>query len=171
MRKTGMAALLLPMAMMLTIPAVDAAEIRDISAEELAALLHDAGYRASVGRDLQDDPMVTSSAAGARYSILMYGCEQDRCKSLHFSVGFDLTNGSSLQVVNAWNRDNRYGNAWLDDENDPWLELDLDLEGGGTLNQVAEYIVLWDSLLGQFQTLIYQPAEEMPEVPVSHTRA
>jgi hypothetical protein len=139
-------------------PAVHAAEIDRIGGDQLVDLVADAGYRATPGRDNQGDPMVSSSAAGATFTIYMYGCEEDRCKSLQFRAGFDLADGISLERINAWNRDKRYGSAYLDDENDPWLQMDLDLEGGATTGQVTEYVELWDTLLGQFQTFIY--AEE-----------
>lgn len=142
-------------------PAALAAEtgrIDRVGGEQLAELVADAGYRATPGRDGQGDPMVSSSAAGANYTIYMYGCEEDRCKSLQFIAGFDLADGIGLQRINAWNRDKRYGSAYLDDEEDPWLQMDLDLEGGATTGQVTEYVELWDTLLGQFQAFIY--AEE-----------
>lgn len=163
MRRSGMTVLAMAAAMVLAMPAAGAAEIHDISGEELAELLRKAGYRATVERDSEGDPMVTSSAAGAQYNIIMYGCQQDRCKSLQFRAGFDLPDGGSLANVDAWNREKRYAKAWLDDEVDPWLELDLDLEGGGSLGQVGDYIELWDASLGQFQTHIYQQADEAPE--------
>jgi hypothetical protein len=158
-----MAALPLVAALALATPAAAAAEIRDISGEELAGLLRKAGYRATVGRDSGGDPMVTSSAAGAQFSIMMYDCQEDRCKSLQFGAGFDLADGGSLANVNAWNRDKRYAKAWLDDEVDPWLELDLDLEGGGSLELVGDYIELWDAALGQFQTHVHQQVDPASE--------
>jgi len=135
--------------------AAQAGEIDRIGGEQLADLVADAGYRATPGRDSQGDPMVSSSAAGANYTIYMYDCEEDRCSSLQFLAGFDLADGIALERINAWNRDKRYGSAYLDDENDPWLQMDLDLEGGATTGQVTDYVELWDTLLGQFQTFIY----------------
>src|SRR5690606_13260757 len=113
-----------------TMSAAHAAEgdrIDSIDVEQLAGLLADAGYRATAGRDGEGDPMLSSSAAGANFNIYMYGCESERCKSLQFIAGFDLADGITLQRINEWNRDKRYGSAYLDDEDDLWLQMDLDL--------------------------------------------
>ncbi|GAB3733920.1 YbjN domain-containing protein [Luteimonas pelagia] len=135
--------------------AADTTVIRDISGQDVARMVEGAGYRAELGEDGVGDPMITSSAAGANYYIYMYGCEDGRCDSLQFRAGFDLDDGISAARVNEWNRERRYGKAWMDEENDPWIELDLDLEGGATGAQVVSYVELWDTLLGQFQTFIY----------------
>lgn len=134
--------------------AAEGGRIDSIDVEQLAELLAEAGYRATPGRDGEGDPMLSSSAAGANFNIYMYGCEGDRCKSLQFIAGFDLADGIAPQRINKWNRDKRYGSAYLDDEDDPWLQMDLDLEGGSSTGQFKEYAELWDTLLGQFQVFI-----------------
>jgi hypothetical protein len=144
-------------AAMPVVHAAEAGRIDRVGGEQLADLLAEAGYRATVGRDGEGDPMVSSSAAGANFSIYMYGCEDESCNSLQFIAGFDLADGIALQRINAWNRDKRYGSAYLDDEDDPWLQMDLDLEGGSSTGQLTEYVELWDTLLGQFQTFIQAP--------------
>jgi hypothetical protein len=133
----------------------EAGTINDISGQELAGIMEDAGYRAVLGTDDLGDPMVTSAASGAKFQILMYGCDAGRCDSLQFNAGFDMEAGIDHARVNEWNRERRFGNAWIDEERDPWLELDLDLEGGATAAQVRDYVELWDALLGQFQAFIY----------------
>ena len=133
-------------------PAAYGTEVASLDGAHLAKLVADAGYRAQLDRDGEDDPMVRSAAAGVNFQVYMYGCdEQDRCNAIHFNAGFDLDDGTTLEKVNEWNRLKRYGKAWLDEEGDPWLELDLALAGGGTEAQVREYVKLWDTLLGEFQ--------------------
>jgi hypothetical protein len=66
-----------------------------------------------------------------------------------------MVDGVELSRVNAWNSGHRFGFAWTDDERDPWLQLDLDLEGGASAAQVRAYVEMWDMLLGQFQAFLY----------------
>ena len=47
---------------------------------------------------------------------------------------------ATLRVVNEWNRKKRFTKAYLDDDGDPTLEMDLDLEGGVTEGRVRDGI-------------------------------
>jgi hypothetical protein len=66
--------------------------------------------------------------------------------------GFDLVSGTTLDVANAWNRDKRYGRVYLDDESDPYLEMDINLWGGGISPATfKDNLEIWESLLNDFQ--------------------
>ena len=90
----------------------------------IAEYLRDQGYRAQVGRDSYDDPMIETAAAGVNYSIYFYGCSDNRdCQDLQFSAGFDIDGRISPEGINTWNREKLTGKAYVDDEGDPFLEL------------------------------------------------
>jgi len=38
--------------------------------------------------------------------------------------------GVTLETINEWNKNKRFSHAYLDKDNDPAIELDLDLDGG-----------------------------------------
>lgn len=70
------------------------------------------------------------------------------------SVGFFIAEGNgniqayagfkspkaSLSRINTWNKSKRYSRAYMDDDGDPAIELDLDLAGGVTKERIADYI-------------------------------
>jgi hypothetical protein len=116
----------------------------------LAEILRDEGYRAKVERDDVGDPKISSSSQGVDWTIFFYDCDGDRCKSIQFAIAFDTEDGVPLELVNRWNRDNRFAKAYLDDENDPFLEYDVNLVGGVTRNNFADTLGLWEGLLGNF---------------------
>lgn len=47
---------------------------------------------------------------------------------------------ASLRKVNAWNQSKKFSRAYIDDDGDPVLELDLDLDGGVTVARVKDFI-------------------------------
>lgn len=47
---------------------------------------------------------------------------------------------ASLNRINTWNKSKRYSRAYMDDDGDPVIELDLDLAGGVTKERIADYI-------------------------------
>ena len=44
--------------------------IESVSCEEVGRILHEAGYRAELGKDRRGDPLVRSSTGGSRFSVL-----------------------------------------------------------------------------------------------------
>jgi Putative bacterial sensory transduction regulator len=124
--------------------------------QAIADLLKTWGYRAELTKDDQGDPKIDSATAGANYSIYFYGCEGGKnCTSIQFSSGFDLDKGTTLDVVNDWNTKKRYGKVYLDDTQDPYIEVDVNLFGGGIpQDNFRDTLESWERLLADFQTHI-----------------
>ena len=59
-------------------------------------------------------------------------------ESILFRASFDRN--VPLSRINSWNRTKKYSRSYLDDENDPVLELDLDLEGGVTPARIVNFL-------------------------------
>lgn len=140
---------------LLAAPAAEAATRGSISGEEIAAVLRAAGAtEVTAGQDDSGDPTVVATMQGAQFQVLMYDCdEQDRCTSVQFRSGYDLSDGMTLETLNEWNASMRYGNAWLDDVDDPYIELDLDLTGSSD-EQVSRYVDVWSAMMTRFQDFI-----------------
>jgi hypothetical protein len=122
-----------------------------LTAEEVAAVLRDAGYRAEIGVDKVGDPQVKSAAEGVEYNVNFYGCQNGRCKSIQFSVGFDMKQGTTMERMNDWSRRFRFGKVYIDDENDPYLQMDLDVEDGVTTEFLKSNVLRWNAVLGDFK--------------------
>lgn len=68
-----------------------------------------------------------------------------------FSAGFDEDDGVPMDKVNAWNRTKRFIRAFVDEENDPYAVMDVDLERGATSEAVANAIDTWVGILPLFK--------------------
>lgn len=123
--------------------------------ETIMIALRDAGYRAVLSKDNSGDPMIKSGASGVDFSVLFYNCtEHQDCKTVQFYAGF-VKKGLTLEAMNKWNTEHRFGRAYLDDEKDPRIEMDLDLDRGGmSAGLFKANIATWESLLGDFQKAI-----------------
>lgn len=123
-----------------------------VTAGEVRAALQAKGFKAEVTKDSEGDPLIRSAADGSNFSIYFYDCDKSgRCVAIQFSAGFDLTKGTTLEVVNTWNKDRRFGKAYLDDERDPYLEYDIDLEHGATTEALENVVDVWESVLPTFK--------------------
>jgi hypothetical protein len=119
----------------------------------LVQALQGAGYSARVGTDKVGDPMITSGASGTNFQIFFYNCTNHlQCATVQFHSGYDLSTPVSLERINEWNSSQRFGRAYLDKENDPILEMDVDLDDGGLAPLLfIDNIEFWTSVLGRFE--------------------
>jgi Putative bacterial sensory transduction regulator len=118
----------------------------------LVAIIQALGFQARLEKDSVGDPIIRSASNGADFSIQFYGCTKNkRCQSLHFSAGYDLEDGASLGTVEEWNEEQRFASAYLDDEDDPFLQMDVNLEGGVTQENFENTFDLWQDLKAAFE--------------------
>jgi hypothetical protein len=125
------------------------------SPDAIAGLMQQAGYRAVIGIDNIGDPKIDSSAAGVDFTIYFYGCNNAvNCQSLQFSSGYDLERGTSFQAMNDWNAAQRFGYAYLDQESDPFVNMDINMAYGISADSFMDSLAIWDQVLSDFQTHI-----------------
>jgi hypothetical protein len=146
--------LLLPLlALASGVAAPPAGMVRAQDPQSLVRAMQANGYTAELTTDQTGDPMIRSAAGGTRFQILFYNCTNHReCATVQFHVGYDLKTAPSLESINEWNRSQRFGNAHLDRENDPILEMDVDLDDGGLSPLLfVDNLEFWTSALGRFE--------------------
>ncbi|MFT3805473.1 YbjN domain-containing protein [Arenimonas sp.] len=158
------AAWIFSLALLLPASIAEGAEAQGVPVADIVAAMQDYGVRAKLGEDEQGDPQIESALAGANFNLRFYDCAKDRCSSIQFLSGFDLEEGMSLEDVNDWNRTMRYGSVYLDDEGDPYLQMDVDVTRGIDKEQFAEWMAVWEEVLGRFMERIDSPDDtEEPE--------
>ena len=90
------------------------------------------GFAATLETDSQGDPLIVSKISKSQFRVFFFGCNNNtNCTSIHFRAGYDLEKPISALVVNEWNRQKRFGKAYIDDEGDPFLEMDVNMAFDG----------------------------------------
>ncbi|MCB1492345.1 MAG: YbjN domain-containing protein [Rhodobiaceae bacterium] len=118
----------------------------------IAQILQDFGYRALLEKDSQGDPVIRTTFSQVNSSIFFYSCTDGAdCKVIQFAAGFDLKDGISLSKLNDWNRNKLFGAAYRDDEDDPWLKMTVNLEGGVTPQNLRHTIEWWQVIIDDFK--------------------
>ncbi|HEY6663190.1 MAG TPA: YbjN domain-containing protein [Sphingomicrobium sp.] len=140
----------------LLLSAASSAEAQMVRAQDpqsIVKAMQGSGYTAELTADQTGDPMIRSAAGGTNFQLLFYNCTNHReCATVQFHVGYDLKTSPSLESINEWNRTQRFGSAHLDKENDPILEMDVDLDDGGLSPLLfIDNIEFWTSALGRFE--------------------
>jgi len=130
--------------------------VRAQNPDSVVRALQQGGYAAKLGVDKTGDPMITSGVSGTTFQVLFYNCTNNTaCATVQFHVGYDLSTQITLEQINAWNRSQRFGRAYLDKDNDPILEMDVDLDDGGLSALLfIDNVEFWASVVGKFETHI-----------------
>ena len=126
-----------------------------VTAAEVVDVMTTAGYKANVEKDSRGDPIIRSSASGAKFSVEFYGCDASkRCASLQFTAWFDHDNRTPARVA-KWNATRRFGKASTDDDGDVQFTMDIVVAHGATTELLASNFERWDSVLGNFRNFMY----------------
>ncbi len=92
---------------------------------------------------------------GATFAVDGYHCNSNKqCTEFLFYIGFDLPNGLSLDKVNEWNSTAIVGRAYLDDEQDPWLDHIISVNDSNDDSAFREGLELWIAGLNNFNEFI-----------------
>ncbi len=104
--------------------------VSSTSPDKMLALMQGEGY--SVTKEGQG---IIWKIDGKRSVVLV----SQSGNGLLFMTAFSDGNATP-EKINAWNKTKRYSRTYLDDEGDPVLEVDLDLEGGVSHARVLDYL-------------------------------
>ena len=156
---TRLPALLL---VLVTLPAA-AENIASLHSEQLMQLLSEEGYVPRL-----EEPRVVEVKI---QSLRTYFFIAEDHASIQAYAGFEAP-GAGLAEVNRWNRERRYSRAYIDDEGDPVIELDLDLVGGVSRERIADFIRTVRVSVTAFADHVFgaapekAPAEEAPAIGI-----
>ena len=140
---------------LLPLAAAAQSQVDASDANALANLLKAEGYQLDITTDKVGDPLLKGKLDGTNYDIFFYDCTNNaNCRTIQFQVGYDMTNGMSLQRANQWNSDMRYATVHLDNEMDPFLQMDLNIDYGVSSENFVDNFKMWSNVLGQFEDFI-----------------
>ncbi len=95
--------------------------------------LQQAGHQASLTTDTQGDPKIDIKFGGWNGSILFYDCDDqtnDKCRSIQLVAAFDRKEPMPFSMMNDLVRSQRFISMYLDDEGDPYVQWDINIDDG-----------------------------------------
>lgn len=127
----------------------------EASPDAIIAALESAGFEAEIGKEDDGDPKISSTDKGQPFGVHFYGCkEHEHCTYVQFTQGWNLKKGITLDKIDKWNNDNVWGQAYRDDEKDPWLALTVNFKGGVTPDYLDDMIEWWSVIVDDYETAI-----------------
>ena len=142
-----------------TLPvAAPAQELVDGSNVETILEIAKAHGEATLESQSDGDPRISGRINGLGYQLFFMNCTGGKdCEDLNFYAGFAELK-PTVDAINDWNRNKRFGNAYLDSDLDAVIEFDVNLEFGVTRDNLDAAFGLWELLLQQYAEHIgYRP--------------
>ncbi len=123
--------------------AQDTRIVEKMTSAEMKSLLQSEGFT-SVEIDSDDDLIVKMQG----YHVLIF-VRTNNYTNIQYRFAVGGTN-VTLQDLNEWNKGKLFTKAYLDDDGDPVLEMDVDLAGGVTIARIKDSIRTFDQSLAAF---------------------
>ena len=122
-------------------------------------VLEGAGYKGTLEKDGQDDPMIVLDLGGWSSRIYFYGCDEEthkNCDSIQFSAGFDRkepwTGNDAIAVSSKY----RFASMRLDDEGDPYIAWDVVTGDGIPTAVFLSSVLRFTQTLDDAKTMIFE---------------
>jgi len=143
-------------------PAAHAEMITAKDPAKLAKVIEATDHEAKVVTD-DGTTYIESQHNGLKFLVFFMNCQDDSqdCATIQYYMGYNDAKDTTLEQLNQWNREHRFARAYRDDEGDPVLEMDLDLDFKGLPREnVAESVETWVSLMDDYQGFLFGSSEE-----------
>ena len=134
-----------------------------LDARDVDAIMDIARAYGTTSMETQDDnghPMIAVSTPTFTYYVKLRNCDASHanCEDINFYAGFANVK-PTLDAINSWNMEWRFGNAYLDQDLDAVIEYDLNLVYGVTRDNLDAAFALWGELVTEYVSYIgYKPA-------------
>ncbi|RZI55358.1 MAG: YbjN domain-containing protein [Zymomonas sp.] len=151
--RTAISALAIAAGTIVALPAA-AQMVRAQDPQSVLAAMKAGGYSdATLGKDGEGDPKISAKIDGTTFHVYFYNCTGNKaCATVQFHAGYDLKKPIKLERINEWNRTHRFGRAYVDDEGDPILQMDLDLDDGGVSRLLfIDNLEFWSTVVSKFE--------------------
>jgi hypothetical protein len=144
----------------LALPAAAQTIYDPLTTRDVTRLLESQGYEAEVeaADEENEGDYITSKFDKISFWIHFTACDEDgtNCEAIVFDAGFtynDEDDRPTLEEINEWNEYN-LGKAGLDKQGDPYINIEINIVGGVTRDNMIDNITWWKNMLGEFTDYI-----------------
>ncbi|PXA96438.1 hypothetical protein DMC47_17510 [Nostoc sp. 3335mG] len=151
--RTGIVALAMVAGTAFAMPAA-AQMVRAQDPQSVLAAMKAGGYSdATLKTDKGGDPMISAKTDDTSFAVFFYNCKENRnCATVQFYTGYKAKSPISLEKINEWNNSRRFGRAALDDDRDPVIRMDIDLDDGGMSQALfIDNLEFWKTVVSAFE--------------------
>jgi hypothetical protein len=126
-----------------------------ITGADMMQILNEVGFAGTLEQDNEGDPMIRGTINGLKYTLFFYRCNKNQnprsCLDLQFHSTFTNDANVNYSALNAYNRDNRFGQAFFERSGEIGLDMSATLQGGVTRQHIKEVVDWWKVTLTSFR--------------------
>lgn len=143
----------------LSTPAVAAGVVANPS--QLSPVMKKAGYTVEQKSEGAEIWLRASNGKESYpFSVLFYGCDDKttaNCKSVQFYSNFTPKKKLTLEAMNDYARDNRWGRIYIDKQSNAVIEMDVDMEDGGMSEALyLDNLEYFEAMMDRFATFVFK---------------
>jgi hypothetical protein len=124
-----------------------------LNTEQLQAVVADLELPYEARREADGSTTLVIEFPTAEASLYQY-IDNRRLVGLRLSAGYATRTKPTAEVVNAFNRRNRFTKVFLDDDKDPFLVMDLDVGSGLTRSALMEFFEEYERSIAVFESTV-----------------
>lgn len=128
-------------------------QVKASEPESVLGYFEDLGAPAKLVEDSVGDPSVEVQYYGTSMVVFFYGCrDNSNCNSLQFFAGYTEDSEISLEGLNSWNAEQRYGRAYRAEDGRKLLEYDVYTgQDGVSMDDFDEIFDIWTEVVESFE--------------------
>lgn len=117
-------------------------------------MLQRAGFTAEVKVE-EGRPYVLAKTDSTPFQVFLSNCQPSGgCTDMELYAGFSGLPRIAWERINGWNARTRFGRAFLDENHNPALQMDLSLLGGVSADSLKASLETWKSAVGTFSLFL-----------------
>ncbi|SMR83388.1 Putative sensory transduction regulator [Aliiroseovarius halocynthiae] len=130
-----------------------AQQVKASEPESVLAYFEELGAPAKLVEDSVGDPSVEVQYYGTSMVVFFYGCRDNKnCNSLQFFAAYTKESEISLDGLNEWNAEQRYGRAYRAEDGRKMLEYDIYTgQDGVSMTDFDEVFDIWTEAIKSFE--------------------
>lgn len=136
--------------------------------EQIGSILRAAEYPVELKSDKEGLPYIQSSKDERSFRIYFYDCDEgirlERCLSVQFYAAFTIGRPFPADRMNEWNRTRRFARGYIDHEQDPTIEMDVNLAADGMPSRLfKDTLDLWTEVFRSFDDFVFDTPDPNKE--------
>ena len=153
-------------------PATVAPTTVKANVDQIADILRKKKFAVETRTDDEGLPYIVTDNDERPFRIFLYDCDGGvrlgDCLSLQFYAAFTIGKPFPIDRINEWNRGRRFGRSYLDKDNDPSIEMDVNMAAGGMPPELFEDTVdLWIEIFTAFDDFVFETPKEGSAEPTT----
>ena len=123
--------------------------------QRLIEILDDMGFEPSARTTEQGLHAIDLMVEGVNSTLTLNNCEHDNaCGVATLTSGYDLEDGVTDAKLAEWNGNKLFVTAYVDDENDPFIDMTVNLKYGVSEQNFRDTIDWWRVIKSEFESHI-----------------